>query len=119
VNHCFEIEDPPGVERMFIVLSRNPEDLYNLHQAIKAGQGGASEPVPSSQRAPVQMAMNRVDREVLRLAGDLQSRDLRVKKIAKPEAAGEPPNSVYVVNASTGAKPPADRVVTEIRIEHR
>jgi hypothetical protein len=118
-NHCFQIEDPPGVERMFVVLSRNPEDLYDLHQAIRGGQGGTTAPVPAggAQTPPVMLAMARLNREVDRFAADLRSRDLKIVKIARPEAAGEPANSVYVVNASTAA--PADRVVTEIRIDHR
>lgn len=122
VNHCFEIEDPPGAERLFVVLSRNPEDLYNLHEAIRTGHGGPSAApaeTPSAKPMPVMLAMARVDQEVQRLSADLQSRDLRVVKVAKPEAAGEPPNSVYVVNASTASTMPSDRVVTEIRIEHK
>lgn len=118
-SHCFQIEDPPGVERMFVVLSRNPEDLYDLHDAIRGGRGGTPAQAPSGggQAPPVLLAMARLDREVERLAADLRSRDLKIVKIARPEAAGEPANSVYVVNASTAA--PSDRVVTEIRIDHR
>jgi hypothetical protein len=129
VNHCFQIEDPPGTERVFVVLSRNPEDLYDLHEAIRTGRGGSGEPsptAPSVKPAPELLAMARVDREVQRLSDDLRSRDLRVVKVTRPEAAGEPPNSVYVVMASTaGARPgsssapPSDRVVTEIRIVHK
>ncbi len=120
VNHCFQIEDPPGTERLFVVLSRNPEDLYDLHEAIRGGRGGAAAPAtPAAQPAPVLLAMARLDREVERLSADLQSRDLRVVKVAKPEAAGERPHSVYVVKASTGTGAPSDRVVTEIRIEHK
>ncbi len=121
-NHCFQIEDPPGTERLFVVLSRNAEDLYDLHEAIRTGHGGSagsSPDAPGAKPVPVMLAMARLDREVQRLSADLQSRDLRVVKVAKPEAAGERPNSVYVVNASTAATAPSDRVVTEIRIEHK
>lgn len=121
VNHCFQIEDPPGTERLFVVLSRNPEDLYDLHEAIRTGRGGSGAPAPAApgvKPAPELLAMARVDREVQRLAADLGSRDLRVVKVARPEAAGEAPNSVYVVASSTAATP-SDRVVTEIRIVHK
>lgn len=121
VNHCFQIEDPPGTERLFVVLSRNPEDLRDLHEAIRTGRGGSGEPAPaapSAKPAPALLAMARLDREVQRLSADLRSRDLRVVKVARPEAAGEPPNSVYVVMASTTGTP-SDRVVAEVRIEHK
>jgi hypothetical protein len=115
-RHCFEIEGVPGVERIFVVLSRNPEDLAQLHQAIRSGRPEEPGPAPAGKSETTLLAMNRLDREIARFANDLRSRDLRIKKIAEPEAAGEPPNSVYVVNASST---PADRVVTEVRIEHR
>ncbi|MBI4875963.1 MAG: DUF4384 domain-containing protein [Acidobacteria bacterium] len=118
-RHCFEIEGVPGAERIFIVLSRNPEDLADLHRAIRTGGAGETSPAPlapAGRTGTTVLAMNRIDREIARMAGDLRGRDLRIKRIEQPEAAGEPPNSVYVVNASST---PSDRVVTEIRIQHR
>jgi hypothetical protein len=117
-SHCFQIEDPPGVERVFIVLSRNPEEMYDLNDAIRGGSKVTSPAAPATSPGPVMLAMARLDREVERFASDLRGRDLRIKKIAQPEASGEMPNSVYVVNASTGGSP-SDRVTTEIRIEHK
>jgi len=107
-KHCYEIASPAGQERIFVVLSRNPEDLHQLHEAIKNDSGLAD--------AQGQLAKNVIADEVKRLQAGLQDRDLKVKKIEQPEAAGEPPDSVYVVNASDSS---ADRVVTEIRIQHQ
>ena len=117
-RHCFEIEGVAGAERIFVVLSRNPEDLAQLHQAIRSGRTEAPgpSPAPAAKSGDALLAMNRLDKEIARFAGDLRSRDLRVKKVAQPESDGERPNSVYVVNASSA---PSDRVVTEVRIEHR
>ena len=115
-RHCFEIEGVAGTERIFVVLSRNPEDLAQLHQAIRSGRAEAPGPAPALESGSALLAMNRLDKEIARFAGDLRSRDLRVKKVTQPEGDGERPNSVYVVNASTA---PSDRVVTEVRIEHR
>jgi hypothetical protein len=117
-RHCFEIEGVAGTERIFVVLSRNPEDLAQLHQAIRSGRAEAPgpSPAPAVKSGDTLLAMNRLDAEIARFAGDLRSRDLRVKKVTQPEGDGERPNSVYVVNASST---PADRVVTEVRIEHR
>jgi Domain of unknown function (DUF4384) len=106
-KHCFEITGPPGEERIFVVLSRNPQDVHDLHQSIRNDSGSKDANGLLTQNLAVQ---------VKRLEVSLQDRDLKVKKIAQPEEAGEPPNSVYVVNASSSS---ADRVVTEIRIEHR
>jgi hypothetical protein len=117
-RHCFEIEGAAGTERIFVVLSRNPEDLAQLHQAIRSGRTEAPgpSPAPAVKSGGTLLAMNRLDEEIARFAGDLRSRDLRVKKVTQPEGDGERANSVYVVNASTA---PSDRVVTEVRIEHR
>jgi hypothetical protein len=107
-NYCFEISGPPGEERVFVALSRNPEDLYDLNQSIIKGAGGA---VGSSL-----LAQNRLSDEVKRLESGLRDRDLKIKKIEKPENSSEPAHSVYVVNASTTS---SNRVVAEIRIQHR
>jgi len=107
-KHCFEIEGPPGEERVFVVLSRNPEDLYHLDQSIKNNSGAGD--------TPALLTQNLLAQEVKRLEASLRDRDLRVKKIGQPEESGEPPDSVYVVSASSSS---ADRVVTEIRIQHR
>lgn len=115
-RHCFEIEGVAGTERIFVVLSRNPEDLSRLHQAIRDGRTEETTPAPASKSGTTLLAVNRLDQEISRFANDLRSRDLRIKKIAQPEGAGEQPNSVYVVNASNT---PSDRVVTEVRIAHR
>ncbi len=119
-SHCFEIEDPPGTERIFVVLSRNPAEMYELNDSIRSG-GGSETAAPSAAPASgtTLLAMARLDRAVGQFTSDLQSRDLRIKKIAQPEASGEPPNSVYVVKASTGGGGGSDRVTTEIRIVHK
>jgi hypothetical protein len=107
-NYCFEIGGPPGEERVFVALSRQAEDLNELHQSIKnsAIMTGSSE----------LLAKNNLSEEMSRLQAGLHDRDLKLKKIDKPESAGEPANSVYVVNVSATS---SDRVVAEIRIQHR
>jgi hypothetical protein len=115
-RHCFEIEGVAGTERIFVVLSRNPEDLSQLHQAIRSGRPDDSRPAPAERAPTTLLAMNTLNQEIARFASDLRTRDLRVKKIAQPEEPGERPNSVYVVNASST---PSDRIVTEVRIEHQ
>jgi hypothetical protein len=117
-NYCFEIEaGTPGIERVFVVLSRNVEDLYDLHESIKGSKGTVPPPAARPERTDSMLsAQNMLGKEIARMSSDLRSRDFRIKKIAQPEDPTEPPHSVYVVNASPA---PSDRVVTEIRINHR
>lgn len=107
-NHCFEISGPPGEEQIFVALSRSSEDLNELHQSIKSSAGG--------EEKSELLAQNNLSDEMTRLHSALQDRDLKVKKIDRPESAGEPANSVYIVNASLTS---SNRVVAEIRIQHR
>jgi hypothetical protein len=106
-RHCFEIEDPPGTDTLFVVLSRDPADIYELNEGIKGR-------TPAAQ-SPIQLA-GLVNKEVDRFNRDLREDDFVKLKVAKPLTASETPNSVYVVNKSPK---PASRVVTEIQIRHR
>lgn len=98
-SYCFEIHDPPGAETLFVVLSRNPRDFYELYQGIKAKNTSA---------APVQVA-------VAQLNDRFGSREIAVRKVDNPVSAGEPKSAVYVVNASNK---PASSIVTEINVVH-
>jgi hypothetical protein len=107
-KYCFEISGPAGEERVFVAVSRNPEDLYELSQSIRRSAGEAN--------ASAVLAQNRLSDEVNQLESGLRNRDLKIKKIEKPQNSSEPAHSVYVVNASTTS---SNRVLAEIRIQHR
>ena len=110
-NYCFAMDATPGVEHLFLIFSRNQEDLNELNSVIrgeKSSTGG--EP---SQGAPVHPKSME---QIALLHYGLQGRDLTVKKIARPVEAGEPVNAVYVVNTTNT---PSDRVVTEIQLKHQ
>jgi hypothetical protein len=115
-NYCLEIEDPPGDERFFIVLSRNPEDISDLHEAIKSGPGKQPPPAPTLPAAgtAVLSADNRLD-DAIRRVSALQGRDIKIKKISRPEQ-GEPPQSVYVTNVSDTT---SDRLIVQVQIRHQ
>ncbi|MBV8551431.1 MAG: DUF4384 domain-containing protein [Acidobacteriaceae bacterium] len=113
-NYCFAVTGAPGTEHLFLVLSRNAENVSELNAAIKAKNGGDTP--PDSQPAnPTNTGsmFHPIGQQIAMLR--LQSRDLTIKKVAKPVAAGEPVNAVYVVNTSST---PSDRIVTEIRLKH-
>jgi hypothetical protein len=116
-NACLEVEEPAGQERVFVVLTRKPEDVNALTEAAKNGAGdSAPKVVPqaaphSESNQPVLMAQV-LDNDINRMQG-LQGRELRLK-VNQPQDPGEKANTVYVVSPS-----PSDRIVTEIDIRHR
>ena len=110
-NYCFEILDPPGVDRFFVIVARDANEVYPLHDSIRKQQEAAE---PST--AATMMAANRLGDEVALFEGQLRSRDVRVVKIVQPRQTGEAAHSVYVANA--GAERPTN-LMTEIRIDHQ
>lgn len=110
-NYCFSMDATPGIEHLFLIFSRNQEDLNTLNSVVRAQKSSAAgEP---SQSAPVQ---SKAIEQIAMVHYGLQGRDLTIKKIAKPVEAGEPVNAVYVVNTTNT---PSDRVVTEIQLKHQ
>ncbi|MGB7762723.1 MAG: DUF4384 domain-containing protein [Bryobacteraceae bacterium] len=122
---CFEIDDPPGKETLFVVLSRDPRDIYELSDGIK---GPGDRPQPSS--GPTQIASaGRINSAVDKVAEEFGTRDLPFKEVVKPaaqpapvhKAAAKPADkpelehAVYVVNGSTK---PSSTLVTKIEILH-
>jgi hypothetical protein len=121
---CFEIDDPPGTETLFVVLSRDPRDIYELSESIK---DPGDRPQPSSSQTQV-AAGGRINSAVGRIAEEYGTRDLPFKEVARPAAQpvhkatarpadkAELVNAVYVVN---GSGKPAATLVTKIEILHR
>ena len=108
-QYCFSLDNPPGVEHLYLVLARNPQDVSELNSAIKSNGGttsGTSDSQPAS--AP------KIETQMARLEEGMRSRDLKITKVSKP-SGGEPANAVYVVDTSHSA---ADRIITEIQIKH-
>lgn len=103
-KYCFELDDQPGVERLFVMLSRSANRVYEMDQTIRHN--------PASR--PAMLA--RLDETVQGFENTMASRDFKIAKITDPESASEPAQSVYVVNASNS---PSDWIVTEIAIRHR
>ncbi|MGO9228807.1 MAG: DUF4384 domain-containing protein [Bryobacteraceae bacterium] len=119
---CFEIDDPPGEETLFVVLSRDPRDIYELSESMK---GPGERPQPSS--GPTQIASaGRINSAVDRLSEEYATRDLPFGQVAKPApvhkaslapaARNETEHTVYVVN---GSNKPAATLVTKVEIRHR
>jgi len=112
---CFKMEAPSGVERVFMVLSRNPQDIRNIIESTKNGAApGAARPKQPSDLPPVHTVS--LDNVIADLRNGLKSQDLKLTKVVHPEAQDEKANAVYVVNDGVE---PMDRVVTEAQLEHR
>jgi len=114
---CFEIEDPPGTENLFVVLSRSPQAIAGL---IRKMQGD-----DSPTHAPVQSASARSvdDGTVEDLAAQYGTRDLVYRQIVSAPStqkasskSSEPEHAVYVVNGSGKA---LSTVVTKVAIRHQ
>jgi hypothetical protein len=105
---CFSLDNPPGVEHLYLVLARGPQDVSALNAAIKGSRD------PQQSGATESKGQPNLETQVARLEQGLQSRDLRITKVKRPQA-GEPANAVYVVDTSASG---SDRIVTEIQIKH-
>jgi hypothetical protein len=110
-SHCFEIQNPPGEETLFVVLSRNPRDFYELYERFKSRSAGESGPqhLQLAQSSKLNAAVEHLDAR-------FGTRDIAITKIDTPGAGPDPAGSVYVVNKSDR---PASSLVTKIVIRHR
>jgi hypothetical protein len=115
-DFCFEISDPPGVETLFVVLSRSPRDFFDLYDAIKSPQPEAPASHPRSASNPVQMADARMNSTVEKMARTFGTRDLVIKKVTPVADKQDTDYSVYVVN---GSDRPSSTVVKKVEIRHR
>jgi hypothetical protein len=106
----FKFEEPAGAEKVFIVLSRQPEpDLDKLIYSVGGSKNATTERSLVAQAA--------VGNDVVsRLRGT--ARDLVFEKVdsASPATNGKLENAVYVANPSTAADA---RLVTDLVLKHR
>jgi hypothetical protein len=109
-QHCFEVQNPPGVDTLFVVLSREPRDSFEQENLT-------APPKPARTAAAVEVADASIgDNAVSRMREEFGTRDIAIKKVSQPLAAAEPVGSVYVVNASLN---PSSNVAAQIEIHHR
>jgi hypothetical protein len=109
-QYCFTLDNPPGVEHLYLVLARSPQDVAELNSAVKASRANGSQPTTVPEGG------NRgIDTKMASLEQTMKSRDLKITKVKTPSYAGEPANAVYVVDTSHGS---SDRLIAEIDIRH-
>jgi hypothetical protein len=110
-------DEQKGNEKIFIVLSREPEaDLEKMIYSLqgKSQPAAAPEPPPQSKHIVEYARLNIDDRTVGRLR-DVYSRDLIIEKV-DPNTPGErKETAIYVVNPSGTA---SSRVVADLNLVH-
>ena len=104
----FRIEDPPGEEKLFILLTRAPEsDLDKLIASLR--QGESHGPERARTASPVRIADSVVDQ----IRSQIGERDLVFTKFDD----GDDERAVYVVNKAAGGSDA--RVTVDLTIQHR
>jgi hypothetical protein len=108
-HYCYELDEHPGEEHLFIILSRNPEQVKELHFALL------------KRDAPKQMADARppstdslFNKEASDTVAEFGSRGFKITKVSAAAAQDEK-YSVFVVPASLEKK---DTVFAEVIIKH-
>jgi Domain of unknown function (DUF4384) len=116
VGACFQIHNPPGTETMFVVLSRDKRDFYELYTGVKASEGGSRVPSQSSAGKTQMASTEKVNAAVEHLEEKFGgSRDISIAKIDEPTHSDEPTGAVYVVNTSKNL---STTLVTRIQVHH-
>ncbi|HYV63039.1 MAG TPA: DUF4384 domain-containing protein, partial [Bryobacteraceae bacterium] len=106
----FVFDEQAGNEKLFIVLTRQPEpDLDKLIYSMGGKPGDAKD------RSLVAQA-SVGDNVVSRLRSQVASRDLVFEKVDSPSADGKLENAAYVVNPSTA---PDARLVVDVALKHK
>jgi hypothetical protein len=110
----FAFDEQAGEERLFIVLSRQPEpSLEKLIYSLGSAGPAANEPpkqLLSASLAPVDDAL------VGRLRNQVYARDLIFEKVDDATPGDKKEKAVYVVNP-TGS--PESRLVADVTLKHR
>jgi hypothetical protein len=116
-HHCFGVENPPGEETLFVVLSRNPRDFYELYEGYKTRSSVTSGPANHATGQHLQLAKSKqLSAAVQHLDERFGTRDISITKANTSRDSNEPAGSVYVVNTSAR---PTSSIVTKIVIRHR
>jgi hypothetical protein len=111
-DYDFTFDEKTGTERLFVVLSAQPErDLDGLIYSLKGGGAGGQRTLLAANR-PVIPAEG-----IEKLRSGLVSRDLKIERRPAMQSSSKLEEAVYVVNASSSKD--SQRVVAEISLRHQ
>ena len=109
-GYTFTFDEQAGEEKLFIVLSRQPEpDLEGLIYSL--GQGGK----PAAEKPKVLMASAAFGDDVIGRLRNTYARDLIVEKVDDEQTAKKE-KAVYAVNPTGSAE---SRVVADVTLKHQ
>lgn len=103
-NYCFELDEQTGDEHLYLIFSRNRQQVYDLHEAVLKRQ--ATKLIADADE---------FNKEASSTVEQLASRGFKVTKVSAPQS-GELKYSVYVVPSVEEKK---DTVFADIRIKHQ
>lgn len=119
----FAFDEQPGTEKLFIVLSRQPEPDFeklvkSLRQDNSAPQitSGSTKKSNTDDEGAVQVVASLDDGTVGKVRGQVRSRDLVFQKVDESTPGGKKEQAVYIVNRTGSAD---SRVVVDVSLNHQ
>ena len=113
----FRFDEHPGEEKLFIVLSRQPEpDLERLVQSLRGDAKATSSPessISSTESGSIQVVDDAV---VGKIRGQVATRDIVFEKVDDKTPGEKKEKAVYVVNKTGSAEA---RVVVDVSLNHQ
>jgi hypothetical protein len=111
-GYTFTFDEQPGEEKLFIVLSRQPEpDLEGLIYSLGQNSSAPAE----AQKPKMLLASAAFGNDVIDKLRNAYGRDLIVEKVDDEQAGPRKETAVYAVNPSGSAD---SRVVADITLKH-
>jgi hypothetical protein len=112
-GYTFTFDELPGEEKLFIVLSRQPEpDLEGLIYSLGQNTGAPAE----AQKPKMLLVSAAFGNDVIDKLRDAYTRDLIVEKVDDEQAGPKKETAVYAVNPSGSAD---SRVVADVTLKHQ
>jgi hypothetical protein len=119
-GYVFTFDEQPGVERLFLVLSRQPEaDLEKLIYSLGQRPAEAPQPPPAEEKGGKILLAQNLGPIGDGLVGRLRNayaRDLIIEKVDETTPGEKKETAVYVVNKQVRAEA---RVVVDIELKHQ
>lgn len=117
-EHRMVFDETAGAEKLFIILSRQPEPdlekmIYSLQEKPAADQSG--EPAHPSRKL-IMASTSRIDNDTVGRMRNAYSRDLIIEKVTPASPGEKKETAVYVVNP-TGSS--SSRVVADLTLVHQ
>jgi hypothetical protein len=119
----FAFDEQAGIEKLFIVLARQPEpDFERLVQSLRQDnpsqltKSGGAKKADKDDEGSVQVVASLDDGTVGKVRGQVRSRDLVFQKVDETTPGLKKETAVYIVNRTGSAD---SRVVVDVSLNHQ